>query len=88
MAIWHKEVVRVDGDLKVYIKVQDDYYGTIKGSLRDIHLDGDMYYCRADGHRIDVTDARRNFLAYEDKVKSALDWYDKTSFTKHSSFRD
>lgn len=80
MSIWHKEILRVDGDLKAYIEVQDDYTGNIRGGLRDIHLEGNNYYVRADGNRVDVTEARDNFLRYEDKVKSALDWYNKTKF--------
>lgn len=60
MSIWHKEVVRIDGDLKAYIGVQNDYTGAIKYSLREIHLDGDTYYCRADGQRICLNDARRH----------------------------
>lgn len=80
MSIWHKEVVRIDGDLKAYVEVQDDYSGSIRGGLRDIHLEGNNYYVRADGNKVDVTEARNNFLAYESKVKSALDWYNKTKF--------
>lgn len=40
MSIWHKEVVRIDGELMAYVGVQDDYYGTIRYGLRNIHLTG------------------------------------------------
>ena len=80
MGIWHKEVVRVNGELKAYIGVQDEWTGNVRYSLRDIHCDGDIYYCRADGTRVCVNDARRQCLEHEDLVKSALDWYRKTKF--------
>ena len=80
MSIWHKEVLRVDGDLKAYIEVQDDFTGNIRGGLRDIHLEGNTYFARADGNRVNVTEARDNFLRYESKVKDALEWYNKTKF--------
>ena len=80
MSIWHKEVVRVDGDLKAYIGVQNDYTGQIRYSLRDIHLDGNTYYCRADGQRVFLNTERENWLRHEDEVKSALAWYKKTKF--------
>lgn len=80
MSIWHKEVLRVNGGLKAYIEVQNEWTGAIVGGLRDIHLDGDTYYARADGMRVNVTEDRDRFLRREDEVKTALDWYRKTKF--------
>lgn len=72
MSIWHKEVVRVKGDLMAYVEIQNDWTGDIRGGLRELHIDGDRYYVRADGNRVDVTDDRQKMLDYEDKVKRAL----------------
>lgn len=82
MGIWHKEVIRVNGDLKAYIEVQDDYTGSIRGGLRDIHLDGNTYFVRADGKRIIVTEERQALLNYEDKCKNAIKWYDSTAYAR------
>lgn len=51
MSIWDTEIVRVDGELKAYVKVQNEIKGGITGCLRNIHLDGNRYYCRADGRK-------------------------------------
>ena len=80
MSIWHKEVLRVNGSLKAYIEVQNDWNGAIIGGLRDIHLDGDTYFARADGMRVNVTEDRDRYLQHEDTVKTALEWYHKTKF--------
>lgn len=80
MSIYHKEVLRVDGSLKAYIVVQNDWSGATIGGLRDIHLEGDTYYARADGNRVNVTKDRERYLRHEDEVKTALEWYHKTKF--------
>lgn len=80
MSIWHKEVTRLNGSLMAYIEVQNDYTGAVKGGLRTIHLDGNRYYCVADSQHIDVTSEREKFLAYEDKAKTAIEWWNKTKF--------
>lgn len=80
MSIWHKEVVRVDGELKAYVGVQNDYTGSIRYDLRNIHLSGDTYYCIADGRHVDLNAERRKLLEYEDKCQRAIKWYDSTKF--------
>lgn len=72
MSIWYKEVVRVKGCLMAYVEVQNDWTGYVRRVFREIHIDGDRYYVRADGQRIDVTSEREKTLSYEDKVKRAL----------------
>jgi len=80
MSIWHKEVVRVNGRLMAYVEIQNEYTGATKGGLRDIHLDGNTYYCRADGQRINLNNDVEKAKMHEDKVKTALEWYNKTKF--------
>lgn len=74
MGIWHKECVRCDGDIMAFIKVQDDYTGNIRPRLCTMHLDGNTYWAKADGQRINMTEERNRLLRYEDKVKSALEF--------------
>lgn len=80
MSIWHKEVIRVNGNLMGYIEVQDDYTGHVRPGLRELHLDGNRYYCIADSQHIDVTSEREKLLNYESKCRSAIEWYNKTKF--------
>lgn len=80
MSLWSCEVVRLDGELKAYIGVQDDYTGRVVYSLRSLHLDGNDYYIVADGQHINVNGYRERCLAREDEIRRALEWYKKTKF--------
>lgn len=80
MSIWHKEVIRVNGDLKAYIGVQNDWTGNVRYGIREIHLEGNSYYAMADGKHVDVTKLRDAYIAHEKKVEDALKWYEKTKF--------
>ena len=80
MSIYGVECVRLNGDIMAYVRVQNDLSGSIRGGLRDIHLDGNGYYCRVDGMRVNVTKQRQQLLDYENKCKTAIDWYNKTKF--------
>jgi len=74
--IWSNEVVRCDGNLFAYVRVQDEYTGNIAGSFRRIYFnkEGKAYY-KADGKNqlIDVNP----FLQYEERVKKALEFQKK-----------
>ncbi len=80
MGVWHCECVRIDGQLMVAVKMQDDWTGRITLHLRRIHLDGDTYYTNVQGNRINVTEARDRLIKYEDSCKTALEWYRQTKF--------
>lgn len=77
MSIWHTEIVRVNGNLKAYIEIQNDYTGSTKGYLRELHLDGNEYFCRADGHRVPMTKEREKFLIYEARERCAMELYNE-----------
>lgn len=74
------EVTRLNGDLYAFIRIQDEWTGNIKEGLRQIKLDGNQYYIRAETQRHNVTPQVTRFKMHEDKIKSALEWYDKTKF--------
>ena len=76
MSIWgDPEIVKVDGEYKAFVKVQNDWSGDVRGHLRDIHMDKDgRYYCRADGSRCDVTRIRERYIKQEQDIKSAVDY--------------
>lgn len=80
MGVWTKECVRIDNEIMAAIRYQDDWSGRITLHVRKIHLDGNTYYCRVDGLRVDVTDAREKLIQYEDNCKNALEWYRQTKF--------
>lgn len=72
MSLWHKEVTRLNGDLKAYVEVQNDYTGSIRCDLRTIHEADGKYYVIADGGHIDVTNERTNYLNYEERARKGI----------------
>lgn len=83
MGIWDTEVIRVDGNLFAYIKVQNDYYGNVSGSFRRIYQDKQgHYYAKADGRNQNMDNQVNVLLAYEARQKEIKDFYDKYHIRK------
>lgn len=78
MSIWDNEILRVDGNLFVYVRVQNDYSGNISGSFRRIYQNknGD-YYAKADGANQNLTNQVNRFIASEIRQKEITDFYNK-----------
>ena len=80
MGIWDTEAIRVDGHLFAYIKVQNDYSGNVSGSFRRIYQDKNgHYYAKADGSNQNMYNQVNRLLAYEERLKKMMDFYDKYS---------
>lgn len=78
MGIWDTEVIRVDGNLFAYIKVQNDYSGNVSGSFRRIYQDKHgHYYAKADGRNQNMDNQVKILLAYEEQTKRIRDFYKK-----------
>lgn len=43
------EIVKADGNLYAFIKVQDEYTGNTSGSFRRVYCDNDGYYAKVEG---------------------------------------
>lgn len=78
--IYHKEVVKINCERFGYIEIQNEWTGSVKGRLYTLHLDGNNYYCNADGHRVPMNDEYQAQIRYENKIEDALKWYDQTKF--------
>ena len=80
MGIWDTEIIRVDGNLFTYVRVQNDYNGNISGSFRRVYQDKDKhYYAKADGRNQNMDAQVQRFLAYEIRQKEYKEFYDKYS---------
>lgn len=84
MSVWSQEIVRIDGDLMVAARIQDDWTGTIRTTLRQMHMDEKTgrYWYSAEGARIDITTKREDFLRREDQIEAALKWFKETKWNK------
>ena len=40
MSIWSYDIIRADGNLFAYIRIQDDYTGNIAGRFSKVHQSG------------------------------------------------
>ena len=80
MSLYSLELVRLNGDIKAYVRIQNDWSGTITEGIRNIFLKDSRYYIRVDGNEVNVNKQRDDFLMHEDHVKSALKWYAETKF--------
>ena len=69
------ECVRIFGDVMAAIQIQDEWTGNYKIFVRKIYSDGNRYYCNADRKRVDVTEARNQFLRIEEMQRTGLKWY-------------
>ena len=78
--IYHKEVVKIDCTMFGYIVLQDEWTGNAKGRLYTLHLKDNDYYCNAEGRRVPMDEEYRQWKKQNDKIESALDWYNKTKF--------
>lgn len=78
MSIWDNEILRVDGHLFVYVRIQNDYSGNVSGSFRRIYQNknGD-YYAKADGNNQNLTNQVNRFFASEIRQKEITDFYNK-----------
>lgn len=72
MSIWHKEVIKVNGLLKAYVEVQNDYSGEIRSGLREIHEKDGKRTCTADGTTVSLDEEYRNYICKEQETEKAL----------------
>ena len=77
MSIWSYNIIRVDGQLFAYIRIQDDYTGNIAGRFSKVHQSGFDYYFRAEGKRNLCTRQVDAFLSREVHQKAAIEFYDQ-----------
>ena len=55
MPIWDKEIVKANGDLYCFVRIQNDLNGNISGAFKRIYYKDGHHYCKADG-KIQILD--------------------------------
>ena len=75
--IWDNEVLRVDGNLYVFTRIQNEFTGNISGHFRRIYKDKNGYYAKADGKNNYLNGEVDAFLKCEAYQKEAQDFYKK-----------
>lgn len=80
MSLYSLELVRLNGDIKAYVRVQNEWSGQITEGIRNIFHKDDRYYIRVDGQEHKINHERDQFLMHEQHIKDALKWYKETKF--------
>ena len=73
------EILRIDGNLYAYFRIQNEYTGNVTGSLRRIYKCKDGYYSKVDGKNNYINNIVNHFLAAEVREKEIRDFYKKYS---------
>ena len=55
MSIWDKEIVKANGDLYCFVRIQNEFTGNISGAFKKIYYKDGHHYCKADG-KIQILD--------------------------------
>ena len=67
--------MRVNGTMRCYVEIQNEWTGNVRYRLCTIHLTGDDYWCTADGARMILNREVRDFIDHEKAVKDAIEFY-------------
>lgn len=73
--IWDHEVFKVDGNLYVFTRIQNEFTGNVSGHFRRIYKDKNGYYAKADGKNNYLNGEVDAFLKREAYQKEALNFY-------------
>ena len=71
------KVFRIDGNLYVFTRIQNEFTGNISGHFRRIYKDAMGYYAKADGKNNYISGDVESFLKREAIQKEAMDFYKK-----------
>lgn len=73
MSLYFHQVCRLDGDLRVFCKIQNDYTGAITESIRQIFSDNEgKKYFRVDGRVKYIDNDIADLLRYEHAVEYGI----------------
>ena len=75
MGIWDSEIVKVNGELYAFVRVQNDFTGNISGAFRRIYKDKNGYYCKVDGSNKYFNNQVEAFKKRDAEIKTAMEFY-------------
>lgn len=77
MSVYNLDIVRANGDMFAIVEIQNDYTGATHSTLRKIHLTDNEYWISVEEVHVPVTKNIQAFKMREDKINSALEYYNK-----------
>lgn len=82
MSLWHKEAIKVNGRIKMYVEIQNDFTGVIEYDVREIHEKDGHKYIRFEGSRLLVDDDVNRMQNYLQNVGEWKKAYDATAWAR------
>lgn len=49
MSIWDKEIIKANGELYCFVRIQNEFTGNISGAFKKVYYKDGHHYCKADG---------------------------------------
>ena len=83
MGIWDKEIIKANGELYCFLRIQNEFTGNISGTFKKVYYKDGHHYCKADGiiQILDEDVARYNLkqselskLMQEAQTHAKLNW--------------
>lgn len=73
MSIWDKEIIKANGELYCFLRIQNEFTGNISGTFKKVYYKDGHHYCKADGSTqiLDEDVARYNLRQSE--LKKLMD---------------
>lgn len=70
------ECVKLDGHIKAYVRIQNEWTGEVRGRLCTIHTDKDnKKWIRADTKKIYIDQEITQYLVHEQEIEKAIQFY-------------
>ena len=77
MSLYEFDILRCDGKLFAYTRIQNDYTGNVSGYFKRIYQKDADYYFKADGRKHICTNQVASFVRHEVDRKQEHDFYIK-----------
>ena len=82
MSIWDKEIIKANGELYCFLRIQNEFTGNISGTFKKVYYKDGHHYCKADGSTQILDEDVARFKVHESEVKRILNDSKKYSLFK------
>ena len=83
MSIWNKEIIKANGDLYCFVRIQNEFTGNISGAFKKVYYKDGHHYCKADGSiqildedvaRYNLKQSKISKLMHDAQTHAKLNW--------------
>ena len=83
MSIWDKEIIKANGELYCFVRIQNEFTGNISGAFKKVYYKDGHHYCKADGQiqfldedvaKYNLKQSELSKLMHEAQTHAKLNW--------------